>query len=36
MDLSAPTTAEELLDMGGANLMGLSQHLDAYSRARSW
>jgi hypothetical protein len=36
MDLSAPTTFDELLAVGGANLMALSLHLDAYSRARSW
>jgi hypothetical protein len=36
MDLSAPNTLDGLLDVGGANLMGLSLYLDAYSRARSW
>lgn len=36
LDLSAPTTPEELLDVGGANLLGLTVHLDAYSRATSW
>ncbi len=36
MDLSAPNTSESLLDVGEADLMGLSLHLDAYSRARSW
>ncbi|HYI01140.1 hypothetical protein [Hyalangium sp.] len=36
MDLSAPTTSEDLLDVGGANLLGLTLYLDAYSRARSW
>lgn len=36
MDLSAPYTSEDLLDVGGAHLMGLSLYLDAYSRARSW
>lgn len=36
MDLSAPTTPEDLLGVGGANLLGLTVHLDAYSRATSW
>jgi len=36
MDLSAPTTPEDVLDVGGANLLGLTLHLDAYSRATSW
>jgi hypothetical protein len=36
VDLSAPTTFDELLAVGGASLMELSLHLDAYSRARSW
>jgi hypothetical protein len=36
LDLSAPTTAEDALDLPGANLLGLPLYLDAYSRARSW
>jgi hypothetical protein len=36
MDLSAATALDEALDVGGANLLGLSLYLDAYSRARSW
>ncbi|HVG57260.1 MAG TPA: hypothetical protein VNA24_01805 [Hyalangium sp.] len=36
MDLSAPTTWDDLMAVGGATLMDLSLHLDAYSRARSW
>jgi hypothetical protein len=36
MDLSAPNTSEDLLEVGGANLAGLPLYLDAYSRARSW
>jgi hypothetical protein len=36
MDLSAGTTLEEALTLGGVNLMGLPLFLDAYSRARSW
>ena len=36
MDLSAPTTPEDLLDAAGSEPAGLPLHLDAYSRARSW
>jgi hypothetical protein len=36
MDFAAPNTSEDMLDVGGANLMGLPLYLDAYSRARSW
>ncbi|MDY7227938.1 Ig-like domain-containing protein [Hyalangium rubrum] len=36
MDLSAGITWDGALDLPGANLLGLSLYLDAYSRARSW
>ncbi|WP_224370002.1 Ig-like domain-containing protein [Hyalangium versicolor] len=36
MDLSVPTAQEDILDLPGANLLGLTIYLDAYSRARSW